>query len=299
MINKLFEAMYYKKSDSYEQVTVPFHGFTKRIMKDKINCWEWRGEIMVTFCSDVDGTLIYYVNRLMEFPEWVHLQCKNQFMTKESHRLLQEVRQKVEFLPVTARSVEKYGEIAEDLGNPNFALVCNGAVLLADGEIVTEWLQESKTLAEKSEKDFDKVIAFCKEQPSVKKITWEQGVRILITTSNTRKLREKLTASLDLNTVDLWIAGSVLEVVPKGLTKGEAVRRWREQFAPKFLVAAGNGEIDFTMADHAEVLLVPDILASKVHSSNVKVVQGVFSDGVLREVLDIAKSREKEEGGVI
>ena len=251
---------------------------------------------MVTFCSDVDGTLIYYVSRLMELPERVPLQCKNQFMTKESHRLLQEVRQKVEFLPVTARNVEKYIEVAEDLGNPTFALVCNGAVLLKNGVPDTEWLQESKALAEKSEEDFDRVIAFCKKQPSVKKITWEQGIRILITTSNTRKLREKLLASLELETVDLWIAGKVLEIVPKSLTKGAAVRRWREQFAPKFLIAAGNGEIDLTMADHAEVLLVPDILASKVHSSNVKVVQGVFSDGVLREVLDITKSRENEGG---
>lgn len=251
---------------------------------------------MMTFCSDVDGTLIYYVNRLMEFPEWVLLQCKNQFMTKESYRLLQEVRQKVEFIPVTARSVEKYREIAEDLGNPNFALVCNGAVLLANGGVVTEWLQESKALAEKSEEDFDKAIAFCKKQSSVKKITWEQGVRILITTSNTRKLREKLTASLELKTVDLWIAGSVLEVVPKGLTKGEAVRRWREQFAPKFLLAAGNGEIDFTMAEYADVFLAPETLARKVNTSNVKVVQGIFSDGVLREVLDIAKKKENEGG---
>ena len=80
---------------------------------------------MVTFCSDVDGTLIYYVSRLMELPECVPLQCKNQFTTKRSHQLLQEMREKVEFLPVTARSVEKYREIADDLGNPNFALVCN------------------------------------------------------------------------------------------------------------------------------------------------------------------------------
>lgn len=252
---------------------------------------------MITFCSDVDGTLIYYVNRLMELPEPVYLQCRNQFMTRESHRLLQEVRQKVELIPVTARSVEKYREVAEDLGNSNFALVCNGAVLLANGGIVTEWLQESKALAEKSEEDFDQVIAFCKKQSSVKKITWEHGVRILITTSNTRKLREKLTASLELNTVDLWIAGSVLEVVPKSLTKGEAVRRWREQFTPKFLVAAGNGEIDFTMAEYADVFLAPETLGRKVNTSNTKVVQGIFSDGVLREVLDIAKKKESEEGG--
>lgn len=247
---------------------------------------------MVTFCSDVDGTLIYYVNRLMEFPEWVLLQCKNQFMTKESYRLLQEVRQKVEFIPVTARSVEKYGEVAEDLGNPNFALVCNGAVLLANGGVVTEWLQESKALTEKSEEDFDKAIAFCKKQSSVKKITWEQGIRILVTTSNTRELKKKLTASVKLKTVDLCIADSVLEAVPKCLTKGEAVRRWREQFAPKFLVAAGNGEIDLTMAKYADVLFVPETLDSKVKTSNTKVVNGIFSDGVLREVLDIVKKRE-------
>lgn len=44
MINKLFEVMYYKKSDFYEQVTVPFHGFMKKTMKDRNGCWEWRGE---------------------------------------------------------------------------------------------------------------------------------------------------------------------------------------------------------------------------------------------------------------
>lgn len=251
---------------------------------------------MVTFCSDVDGTLIYYVNRLMELPEPVYLQCKNQFMTRESRQLLQEVRQKVEFLPVTARSIEKYREIADDLRNPNFALVCNGAVLLANGGIVTEWLQESKALAEKSEEDFDQVIAFCKKQPSVKNITWEHGVRILVTTSNTRELKKKLTANVELKTVDLWIAGNVLEAVPKCLTKGEAVKRWREQFAPKFLVVAGNGEIDLTMANYADVLLVPETLTSKVKTSNVKVVEGIFSDGVLREVLDLVKKKEGEGG---
>lgn len=130
------------------------------------------------------------------------------------------------------------------------------------------------------------------KQPSVKKITWEQGIRILVTTSNTRELKKKLTASVKLKTVDLCIADSVLEAVPKCLTKREAVRRWREQFAPKFLVAAGNGEIDLTMAKYADVLFVPETLDSKVKTSNTKVVNGIFSDGVLREVLDIVKKRE-------
>ena len=86
---------------------------------------------MVTFCSDLDSTLIYHRKRIdCDTAEYVRLiDNEEQFMTKKSWELFQEIRQLLQFVPITSRTMETYQQVAVGIGSPKFALVCNGCIL--------------------------------------------------------------------------------------------------------------------------------------------------------------------------
>ena len=60
--------------------------------------------------------------------------------------MLKSVNDKVVFVPATTRTVEQYGRIDLGIGNIEYALVCNGGVLLVNGKEDEAWYRESVRL---------------------------------------------------------------------------------------------------------------------------------------------------------
>ena len=68
------------------------------------------------------------------------------YMTKTSWKLLQKVAHKLLFIPTTTRTIEQYQRI--NLGFvPLYALVCNGGILLENGQENMRWYADSRELA--------------------------------------------------------------------------------------------------------------------------------------------------------
>lgn len=111
---------------------------------------------MILFFADMDNTLIYSYKRdigsdkigVEFYPE------KNQmisYMTKTSWKLLQKVAHKLLFIPTTTRTIEQYQRI--NLGFvPLYALVCNGGILLENGQENMRWYADSRELAAPAKK---------------------------------------------------------------------------------------------------------------------------------------------------
>jgi len=255
---------------------------------------------MVTFCSDLDSTLIYHRKRVKDSSKYVQLTGNEEhFMTKKSWELFQEVKQFIQFVPVTSRTIETYQEIAAGIGFPKFALVCNGGILLEDGKIDREWFEQSKVLAKKFAKEFSLAEKFLRSQDCVSRVTIEHEFRLYASSVDAASVMKDLVSQVDLSFAEVYAMDGFVMIVPKSLTKGQAIKRFRERFSSEFIIAAGDNLADVSMQQQAEVFVAPEILTGALQQcSNIRVVEGVFSDGVLQTVRDyLNKNDEKFKGG--
>ena len=113
---------------------------------------------MAVFFSDLDNTIIYsYKHDIGEDKVGVELYNDRiiSFMTGKSYELLKEADRRLLFVPVTTRTPEQYARI--DLGvKPQYALVCNGGMLLKGGVRDEEWYRDSLKMISASEAEMKK-----------------------------------------------------------------------------------------------------------------------------------------------
>ena len=151
-------------------------------------------------------------------------------MSEYSLALLQEVRRKICFVPLTTRTEEQYRRIS--LGEPEFALVCNGGVLLVDGELEQAWYHESLRLVREAAGELLLAARILEHDSDVSFEVRNICDLFLFTKSgNTERSIAGLAHALDLTRVDILTNGEKLYVLPKGLHKGTALRRLKERFA--------------------------------------------------------------------
>ena len=106
---------------------------------------------MTALFSDLDRTLIF--SHRVELPgeklpvELLEGRVQS-YMTRRTLAYLQEATW-LRLIPVTMRSLEQYQRISvfQTLLPCRYALICNGGVLLADGEADPVWLRETRRLA--------------------------------------------------------------------------------------------------------------------------------------------------------
>ena len=89
--------------------------------------------------TDLDNTLIYSYKHEIGGPKTcveIYQGREISFMTETSHRLLGQLCSKpgVLVVPTTTRTLEQYQRIDLGIGVPEYALVCNGGVLLHQGK---------------------------------------------------------------------------------------------------------------------------------------------------------------------
>ena len=227
-------------------------------------------------------------------------------MTPESHERLKKVSREVLFIPTTTRTAEQYGRIDFRIETPLYALVCNGGVLLKDGQEEPEWYEESLRLTEGCRAELFRAQKCM--QLDVNRSFEVRNIRDLFvfTKSDQPELTADLLRSrLDLSLVDVFQNGVKVYVLPKMLNKGCAVRRMKEKLASErtgrrsLVIAAGDSEFDLSMADEADIFLAPSALKKldfrKACERGRKILfsaeSELFSDFVLRYVSEICRKK--------
>lgn len=243
---------------------------------------------MIAFHSDLDNTLIFsYKHEIGDAKRCVEIYQGREvsFITEATYRLLKRLPEQVLLIPTTTRTEEQYRRIDLGLGQPKYALVCNGGVLLVNGREEEEWYRESV-----------KLIAECREElREAERILTEDEDRIF----EVRKIRElflftksekpersakRLRTALDRRKMDVFTNGVKVYAIPKKLNKGEAVKRLRKRLHPEKVVAAGDSTFDLPMLAEADVGLAPEELAEKYELGKTIICkkQGkVFSEQIL------------------
>jgi len=264
------------------------------------------GGNMIAFHSDLDNTLIFsYKHEIGEAKRCVEIYQGREvsFITEATYHLLKKLPKQILLIPTTTRTEEQYRRIDLGLGQPQYALVCNGGVLLVHGQEEEAWYRESMELVAECRGELQRA-----EEILLKDADRSFEVRnirdlFLFTKSKEPELSAgKLRKALDMKKMNVFTNGVKVYAVPKKLNKGEAVRRFRERFHPERVIAAGDSAFDLPMLAEADMGLAPEALEGKyVLGKNVHCMEKgrVFSERVLEYVLRQEESLERTDNGSI
>ena len=196
----------------------------------------------MVFYSDLDNTLIYsYKHNIGKEKRCVEIYEGREisFMTEYSYRLLQEVNRKALFLPVTTRTVPQYQRISLGIGIPKYALVCNGGILLENGESDLGWYEASREIVADCQQELHRAKQRLEGDADVN-FEVRNIERLFLFTKSVHPERtvRNLQNTLDHLLVDVFSNGAKVYVVPKKLTKGTAVRRFQERLQKEAEISA-------------------------------------------------------------
>lgn len=254
---------------------------------------------MIIFNTDLDNTIIYsYKHDIGEnkICAEIYQEREISFITEKTVELLKAVNDKVLLVPTTTRTLEQYSRINLGIGTPKYALVCNGGVLLVDGEEDEEWYKTSFEMVEEcqTELEYAERILDADENRSFE-IRNIRRLFVFTKSINPERSVEILKSKLDSSKVDVFNNGVKVYVVPKKLSKGIAVERLRKKLGSELVVAAGDSEFDISMLNLSDVAIAPRKLSeiaelkadTIVHKGN-----EIFSEFVLNRVLEIGGNQE-------
>lgn len=249
---------------------------------------------MIVFHSDLDNTLIYsYKREIGADKVCVELYQDREisFMTGQSYGLLKQAVSKVLFVPTTTRTVEQYRRIALGIGVPEYALVCNGGVLLVDGEEDRNWYENSKALVMDCQAELQKAEKLLSEDGNINfEIRNIRELFLFTKSAKPDRTVHRLQARLNLLLVDVFSNGVKVYVVPKKLSKGAALRRFRQKVQADRVIAAGDSAFDISMLEEADTGFAPASLADSVRKKEGVIYMGqknLFSDELLTSLLQM------------
>ena len=247
---------------------------------------------MIVFNTDLDNTIIFSYKhdigndkRNVEIYEGRDIS----FITQRTYELLQHVKEEVLLVPTTTRTTEQYERIDLGIGVPHYALTYNGGVLLIDGKEDEDWYQESLRLVESGKGELEKSAELLeKEERRTLDVRNLKGLFIYTKCNEPELVIEELKTKLDTSVVDVFNNGVKVYVVPKTLTKGVAITRFKEYVKADKVIAAGDSEFDVEMFKVADISIAPHKLSLTHKLTEGTVImpeEKVFSEEVLEYVL--------------
>lgn len=255
--------------------------------------------IMIIFNVDLDNTLIYsYKHDIGNEKKCVEIYEGREisFMTDKTQQMLTEISKRILVVPTTTRTVEQYSRIQLGLDEIPYALTCNGGVLLRNGIEDEQWYKESLRLVADCNQELEKAEAILAEDANrcleVRNI---RGLFIFTKSNVPEESVKALAEKLDTSLVDVFSNGIKVYVVPKKLSKGNAVKRLKEQLHGDTIIAAGDSEFDKSMLEFADVAIAPEKLyfRAKDDRYTLRVGDGLlFSEKGLEYVLGVLAELE-------
>ena len=242
--------------------------------------------------TDLDNTMIYsYKHDIGPHKRCVEIYQDREvsFITEETFRLLMKVKKKMQIVPVSTRSIAQYERIDLGIGNINYALVCNGGVLLTNGERDDLWYQESKSLIRESIPELQKANNLLeKDSRRYFELRFIEDLFLFTKCKEPERVVEELSASLDGTLVNVFHNNEKVYVLPVRLSKGESVERFRGRFPVKEAIVAGDSEFDRSMLEKADLALAPKGFTDGFHPGK-KIMESdagiLFSEFVLNQCL--------------
>ena len=261
---------------------------------------------MILFHADLDNTLIYSHKRDIGGDRIGVERYEGRtvsYMTPESLRRLKELSRRVLFVPTTTMTAEQYERIRFGIGTPRYALVCNGGVLICEGKEEKEWYEESRMMAESSQTELALAEEYLEQDADRSfEVRNVRGLFVFTKSRRPERTAAALRDILDSSGADVFRNGVKVYVMPKVMSKGNAVKRLKERLmrvrcvsSPWYVIAAGDSGFDLSMAAESDLFFAPDTLRDAETCSRTEIfrpgAERIFSDYLLRRVSEIVSER--------
>ena len=203
-------------------------------------------------------------------------------MTERSYAYFTSMKD-TEIIPVTTRTKAQYDRLSEltaKLG-VRYAIICNGGILLENGEIDRQWLSETYELIGNAADELRKATEKMKSL-SVREVHEIEDIMIYTVTDVPEAMKASLTETLDTQLVTVFSDNRKVYCIPSVINKGSAVRRFNARFGYCRNIAAGDGVQDIPMLEAADMPICAAENEKYVKSAH-KIIadtSAVFSDSV-------------------
>lgn len=242
------------------------------------------------FASDLDNTLIYSYKKNIEDAICVEYLngCAQSFCTKRTINLLQDICDKLLFVPITARSLEQYKRITwPERCKPYYAVTTNGAILLENNQVDVEWLNQSKTLVDSWKKEMWLMEKLLSGKTGLKRVSIVDEMYLYAVGEDENIAQYYANLFHEKTELQIEVSGRKIYLLPLDLNKGNAVERLRQKFGDQIIISAGDSQMDIAMLQKADISIFPH---SNINGMETKVahIQSkdniIFSDYVLQIV---------------
>lgn len=246
---------------------------------------------MILFASDLDNTLIYsYKHDIGKniVPVEKYKGRDISYMTEKAYRLIDELRCKISFVPISTRSKEQYERIIfNERWSPSLALTGNGGTLLINGVEDYEWKEASKRLtADSSEELRDAVQILEKDSSRSFEIRMVDELFVFTKSDKPEESVEMLKRLVCGSKINVFSNGTKVYAVPKALNKGEALRRLKAYTGADTVVSAGDSMFDVDMLEEADIPFTVSEIRNFVRNPRLIVAEEgeLLSDKVLEYI---------------
>ncbi|WCK55583.1 HAD family hydrolase [Aneurinibacillus sp. Ricciae_BoGa-3] len=227
------------------------------------------------FASDLDRTLIYSRQafgpgetdslrpvRLIESKQEQEIS----FMTEKAVTELKELADRIQFVPVTTRTLEQYQRISlfrEEI-KPLYAITSNGGHVLVDGRIDEEWQWIMKQRLEDSCMCMEEIVG--RFEKDLMHPNWVFSSRSADGLFYYCIIERELAPLFELQQFQQWLGtcgwllyshGRKLYVIPEAVNKRDAVDFVKMRSGAMRVAAAGDSVLDLDMLHQADVGISP------------------------------------------
>lgn len=243
---------------------------------------------------DLDNTLIYsYKHNIGNRKINVELYQGREisYMTERTHKLLRQVKSQCLVVPTTTRTKEQYERIDLKAGDFQYALVCNGGILLRNGAKDSAWYEESRRLISGCADELERGAELLRCEPLRKfEVRFIEELFVFTKCSEPETVAASLRMSLDSRKVDVLCNGEKLYIVPGKLDKGTAAERFRRYIGADEIIAAGDSEFDVRLVEQADIGIVPAGFCKKYGAEGkLEEMKGesIFSEEMLSRIKEL------------
>jgi len=251
---------------------------------------------MTVLHIDLDNTLIYsYKHDIGNTRINVEIYQGREisFLTENTYDNLRKIKENILIVPTSTRSIEQYNRINLRIGNLPYALVCNGGILLVNGEKEPSWYQTSLEIIQESLPALNTARHFLEKDMRRKfELRFIEELFLFTKCNEPESVINELKEITDPCTTDVFHNNEKVYVVPKNLSKGKAVERFREYIKADKVIAAGDSGFDISMLRAADIGIAPHGFRQEF-SIDFQLEEmpgnGIFSDELTEKILELCK----------
>ena len=166
---------------------------------------------------------------------------------------------------------------------PEYALVCNGAILLCNGEIDRQWKADTQKIIHMSEEPMRVLQDACKDV----RLKCADGMFLYCTpTENINEAENILKTACSGLEISVIRSGRKIYCIPEKIEKGNSVSRFINLYGCKHTISSGDSELDISMLNRTDISMVPKRISRYVNAEK-KIIIGedmIFSDAIFSEI---------------